>query len=92
MTTAAATSASYTRIDGGGLRPKQYRPKTVGDARRLIIEVFSRQREEGWDERDIRVYLEGKGVPKARVEDLSPEETRAVMDALERASMIIFND
>lgn len=84
--------ASYTRTNAGGVRSKQYRPTTRGDARQLITEVFARQREGGWDERDVAVYLEGKKVSARKVEDLTPDEMKIVIDALEKAAMLIFAD
>lgn len=84
--------ASYTRTNAGGVRSKQYRPTTRGDARQLITEVFARQREGGWDSRDVRVFFEGKGIAASSVDELSADQLRVVIDAMERNRMIHFAD
>lgn len=88
MTSSAMAKASYT-IGDRGIRPKDFRTATLGDARRLIGEIFDRN---GWDERSRRVYFEMKGVTARRIEDLTIDEARKIVADMERSRMVIFTD
>lgn len=79
----------YMKTGDGDMRPKPYRPKSIGDARALITEVFERNK---WDERDIRVYLEMKLGPQKAFESLTPDEVRIVLAAMEKSKMLIFRE
>jgi hypothetical protein len=63
------------------------RPKTLGDARRLIKETFERNR---WDERAQRYYMNNLGIRPQPTEELSLEDTRTILDRMGRSHMIIF--
>ena len=80
---------SYTRSTRG-IAPKPFRPKTLGEARKIIADTFERNR---WDEDSQRRYFAMKGVDTTRtVADLTIEEARSIIAAMERSRMVIFFD
>lgn len=85
---AASEMASYTRGDHG-IQPKHYRPKTAGDARQLVEEIFNRNR---WDERSRLKYMELKGIEPKPLEKCTIEDLRILVAAMDKAHMVIFFD
>ena len=79
----------YQLMSDGRVIPKPCRPKKKGEARAYLNEVFERN---GWDERSRFKYMEMHGVEPKDVEDLSVEEMRIVLGAMEKSKMILFND
>jgi len=83
------TKHGYTQSDRHGLRSKQYRPKSIGDARRMIAETFERNQ---WNRNDQERYFRGKGIDAKYLEELTNDDIRAVLGYFEKARMIIFAD
>lgn len=79
----------YLRSDDGNIYPKPFRPTTIGEGRRLITEVFERNR---WDERSVRKYFEMHDVAAETIAELTAADIRTVIDSLEKARMVIFKD
>lgn len=70
-----------------GLRPKPYRPKTLGEARRLIDSILERNT---WDERCRTRYLRSHDIEPKSISELTLDEARRILDDLERSRMVIF--
>lgn len=66
--------------------PRWPKPKTVGEAREQIERVFE---ENGWDERDRRVFAEMVGVPAKPVAAYSAGELRAIRERMLVSRMIL---
>lgn len=79
----------YAKSDKTGFYLKPVRPKTINDARRLIAECFERQ---GWDEDSQKNYFEMKGIEAERLADVSPDDIRKIVAAMEKSHMLIFAD
>ncbi len=79
----------YQLMGDGSIVPKPCRPRTKGEAREYIVEIFDGNQ---WDERDRRKFLEMHGVELKDDEELSVEEMRIILDAMEKSRMILFND
>lgn len=79
----------YIKGGDGEMRPKPYRPKTIGDARRMIFGVFERNR---WDRATQARYFRMKGMDATRIEDLMTGDIRRVIEFLEAAKMLLFVD
>ncbi len=79
----------YVKSADGALRPRPYRPSSIGDARKLINEVFERNR---WDRDDQARYFKMKGIEATRLEDLTAEDIRTVISSMENSRMMNFQD
>lgn len=76
----------------GQVAPKPFRPKSIGDARALITQVFAKQGTDGWDETSIGSYLRIKGINASTVDELSPDDVRRVVKEMELSRMVLFRD
>lgn len=83
------TKHGYSQTTAGNVRPKPYRPKSIGDGRKLIFEVFERNR---WDEDAQARYFAMKDIEARRLEDLTADDIRAVIGFMEKARMVLFCD
>lgn len=93
MTVATAMAISYTTDSHGGhIEPKAFRPKSLGEAKRLIADTFDKQGPDGWDDHNRRKYLEMKGVEPKDVSELSVEECRIILVGMSKSQMIIFRE
>lgn len=80
-------------IGPDGVLPKPYRPKSIGDGRMLIKQVFARQGIDGWDVGQQVTYLRNHGIDASSVNDLTPEQVRTCLREMEENSrMISFRD
>ncbi len=79
----------YQLMPDGKIVPKPCRPKTQGEARKYIVQIFDKNR---WDERDRRKYMEMHDVEPKNVEDLSADEIRLLLKSMEDAQMILFRE
>lgn len=68
---------------------KPMRPRSIGDARKQISQVFDRLK---WDADSQKRYFALKGVDANKVDDLTPEQVRSVLGFLEASSMILYRD
>lgn len=94
MAAATATNVlvmahGYMRSERDGILPKPYRPKSVGEAKRLIAATFERNR---WDDDSCRRYIGMKIGEEKDLAETSPEETRTILAAMQRSRMVIFAD
>lgn len=69
--------------------PKPYRPKSIGDAMKMIAGVFERNR---WDVEAQSRYFKLKGIDAERIEGLTADEVRTLLAAMERSHLILFAD
>lgn len=81
--------ASYT-IGSRGIEAKHYRPGTRNEARHLVAEIFAKQGSDGWDERSQRYYMAKLGIEPKPVDELSVDELRIIIDAMDKSHMVIF--
>lgn len=68
-------------------RPR--RPRTLAEAKSLIEQTFDRNK---WDGDDRKRYLAMKNVEPKEVKDLTLDETRTVIAALEKSHMLLITD
>ena len=77
----------YYKGPNGELVRKPDRPKTLAQAKSAVRYVFEKN---GRDERSRLKYLEMHGVEPRDLTQLSLEETRIVLAAMEKSRMILF--
>jgi hypothetical protein len=77
------------QFEPGAMPPaaKNDRPRTLGEARAQIREVFEVN---GWGESEKRYYLAALGISGSGPETLSAVETRIVVADMEKTRMILF--
>jgi len=64
-----------------------HRPKTIAEARDQIKKVFAGC---DWDREEQARYLKRFGDDATRLEDLTPDQVRAVQADMEQARMILY--
>lgn len=89
MTNTVLVKHGYQKLADGSVEPKPYRPKTIGDAREIVRQVFERNK---WDDDDRRRYFKMKSIDAERLDDLSGDELRVVIGDMEKAKMVLFNE
>lgn len=79
----------YYKGPDGQLLKKPDRPRTLAQAKSAIREVFEKN---AWDKRSQLKYLEMHGVEPRDLTELTVEETRTILTAMERSRMVLFKE
>lgn len=69
--------------------PRDRRPKTRAEAKRLIRETFDSNT---WDEDEIKRYLKKRKFTDMNWREFSNEDLKLILDDFEKSKMIFFED